>query len=66
MTWSLEWYLQVIERIGPMRQMQSGYDRVVFVYLILAKGTIDEDMLERQATKKSVQDLLLEAAKRRK
>lgn len=65
MTWDLETYMQVIERIGPTRQWQSGYERPVFVYQILARNTIDEDMRDRQLSKKSVQDSLLEAAKKR-
>lgn len=65
MTWSLDLYLQVIERIGPMRQLQSGYDRAVFVYQILARNTIDEDMLDRMNTNKSILDALREGVKRR-
>jgi SNF2 family DNA or RNA helicase len=65
MTWDLELYMQVVERIGPIRQQQSGYDRVVFIYQILARKTIDEEMLARQRDKRDVQDLLLEAAKNR-
>lgn len=65
MTWSLELYMQVIERIGPMRQMQSGHDRPVFIYQILARNTIDEEMCERQATHKNTLDLLMDAARRR-
>ena len=65
MTWSLELYMQVIERIGPMRQLQSGYNRPVFVYQILARNTIDVEMMRRQATHRSVMDLLMEAVKER-
>lgn len=63
--WSLEERLQVIERIGPTRQAQSGYDRPVFVYNIIAKGTLDEVVIDRIANKKSVQDLLIERMKMR-
>lgn len=66
LTWNLENYLQIIERIGPVRQMQSGFNRNVFVYHIVARDTIDEDVLIRLETKRSVQDILLEAMKRRK
>jgi SNF2 family DNA or RNA helicase len=61
--WNLEERLQVIERIGPTRQAQSGYDRPVFIYNLIAKGTVDELVIERIATKKSIQDLLLERMK---
>ena len=63
--WDMELRQQIIGRIGPERQMQAGFDRPVFVYDIVATGTIDEDVLLRHETKRSVQDLLLEAASRR-
>ena len=64
--WNLENHLQIIERIGPTRQMQSGYDRNVFIYRILARDTVDEMVLERLSTKREVQDILLDAMKKRK
>lgn len=64
--WALEEHLQVIERIGPMRQMQSGYKRPVFIYMLLMRDTIDETIVERLETKRSVQDILLDALKRYK
>lgn len=63
--WDLELRLQVIERIGPVRQMQSGYDRPVFVHQILTRGTLDEDVLLRHEGKMETQTLLLNAMKRR-
>lgn len=65
--WNLEERLQVIERIGPVRQMQAGHNRPVFIYNIVGQNTIDEMVLDRMDGKKSVQDVLLNAmAKRRK
>lgn len=64
--WNLEEYLQIIERIGPMRQKQAGYDRPCLVYPILTRRTVDELVMERLASKRSIQDILLEALKRRK
>lgn len=64
--WNLEEHMQIIERIGPMRQKQAGYDRPVFVYPILARNTVDDLVMERLTTKKSTQEVLLEALKRRK
>ena len=61
--WNLEERKQVIERIGPMRQMQAGKDRPVYVYDILARGTIDEIMLSRHESKADVQALLMQALK---
>jgi SNF2 family DNA or RNA helicase len=65
LNWSLEDRLQIIERIGPVRQLQAGYDRNVFVHNILARDTVDELVLARVETKREVQDLLLDALRRR-
>jgi len=64
--WNLEEHMQIIERIGPMRQKQAGYDRPVFIYPILARDTVDDLVMDRLTSKKSVQEILLEALKRRK
>jgi len=64
--WNLEEHLQIIERIGPTRQMQAGHDRPVFLHYILAHGTLDYDVMERLETKCNVQDSLINAMKRRK
>ena len=48
-----------------MRQYQSGHDRPVFIYDIVAEDTVDELVLARHDSKRSVQDLLMEAMKRR-
>jgi SNF2 family DNA or RNA helicase len=64
--WNLEEYMQIIERIGPMRQKQAGHDRPCLIYPILARDTVDEVVMERLASKRSVQDVLLAAMKRRK
>lgn len=63
--WDLEPRLQVLERIGPMRQKQAGMERPVFVYNIVAKNTIDELVIERTVSKRSVLDILLDAMKRK-
>ena len=62
--WNLENHDQIIERVGPTRQAQSGHDREVFVHYIVAHDTVDEIVKERRESKRSVQDLLLEAMKR--
>lgn len=59
--WGLENRLQIVERIGSIRQAQAGYDRPVFIYNIVARRTIDEVVLKRIETKREVVDLLLEA-----
>jgi SNF2 family DNA or RNA helicase len=63
--WNLDNYEQLIERIGPVRQIQSGFDRNVYIYNIIARNTMDEDVIRRRESKKSVQDTLLEAVKYR-
>lgn len=63
--WNLEDYMQAIERIGPTRQKTAGYDRPVFVYHIVARDTVDEIVMARRASKRGVQDLLLEHMRRK-
>jgi len=63
--WDLEQFQQIIERIGPTRQLQAGHDRPVFIYHIVATDTVDEIVMARRESKREVQDLLLEAMKRR-
>ncbi len=63
--WDLEQYQQITERIGPTRQAQAGHDRPVFVYHIVAKDTMDTVVMERRESKREVQDLLMEAMKKR-
>ena len=61
--WNLEDRMQIIERIGPVRQLQAGYDRPVWIYNIVCKKTVDNLVLQRVESKKSVQELLLTAMK---
>lgn len=61
--WDLEHHQQITERIGPVRQLQAGHDRPVFHHYIVAEGTLDEQVMGRLESKRSVQDLLLEAMK---
>ncbi len=63
--WNLELRQQIIERIGPVRQMQAGFNRPVYLYEILAEETIDELVAERHQGKAQVQELLMQAMKRR-
>lgn len=59
MDWNLEQYEQVIERIGPMRQLQSGYKRSVRIYHLVAKNTIEGNIYKALAAKEDVQNNLL-------
>ncbi len=63
--WNLEARLQIIERIGPMRQFQSGFDRPVFIHQIMTNDTLDESVLERHEGKNEVMQILMAAMKRR-
>ena len=63
-SWSLEADAQIIERLGPTRQVQSGYDRPVFVHRIVAAKTLEEVVVARLKSKASVQDALMDAMKR--
>jgi SNF2 family DNA or RNA helicase len=66
LNWALEEHLQIIERIGPLRQKQAGFERPVHVHYIMAKSTIDDLILARLRSKKSVQEIMIEAMKERK
>lgn len=66
LNWSLEEHMQIIERVGPMRQKQAGFDRPVFVHYIMARNTVDDMVFERLQSKKTVQQILLDAMKARK
>lgn len=63
--WDLEQHEQIIERIGPARQVQAGLNRPVYVHRIVARRTVDELVLQRLKTKASVQSVLLDAMKER-
>jgi SNF2 family DNA or RNA helicase len=63
--WNLEEYQQIIERIGPTRQAQAGHDRPVFIHQLVAKNTMDAVVMQRRESKREVQDLLMEAMKKK-
>lgn len=65
LNWNLEEHMQIIERIGPLRQKQAGHNRPVFVHYIMARQTVDSMVLERLQSKKTVQEVLVEAMKRK-
>lgn len=55
---------QIIGRIGPVRQFQSGFERPVYIYDIVAVDTRDEDVLASHGEKREIQDFLLETMRR--
>lgn len=60
---NLEYHDQILERVGPMRQFQAGKNRPVYLHYLVARGTIDEVEMTRRATKRSVQDALMDYMK---
>jgi SNF2 family DNA or RNA helicase len=62
-TWDLELREQLIERIGPVRQMQAGLNRVVNVYNLIAERTFDKVVFDRSLSKATVQQAIMEAVR---
>lgn len=56
--WNLDSRMQVIARIGKVRQFQAGLNRPAFIHNIVTRNTIDEDILERLETKKTIEQSL--------
>lgn len=57
--WGARNRVQLIERIGPTRQLQSGHPRAVFVHDLVARDTVDEDVLASYANGLTVMETLL-------
>ena len=56
-----ELYQQVLDRLGPVRQLQSGYDRPVFIDHILARDTVDDRVTTpARVLRKSVMEAFLD------
>lgn len=65
--WDLELLDQILGRTGHVRQIQSGRPETIpVVNRIIARGTVDEDVIERHVSKRDVQDILKAAMKRRR
>jgi hypothetical protein len=62
--WDLELRTQVIERLGPARQLSAGFDRVVLIYDIIANSTIDNEVNERLAGRLTEEEALMAARAR--
>lgn len=65
-TWNWEDKYQMLQRIGPMRQIQAGFDRVVTVHDIIADDTLDDLVIAATDAKQSVEDALKQACKKRR
>ncbi|WP_295450897.1 DEAD/DEAH box helicase [uncultured Thiodictyon sp.] len=59
--WNLEYYQQFNARLH-----RQGQTKPVFIYHVVARDSVDELILNRLATKRSVQDILMEALKLRR
>lgn len=57
---------QMIARIGPVRQFQAGFKRIVRVWDIQADDTIEQDVIESNDEKLSVEDAFRRGQARRK
>jgi len=57
--WKLSETMQMLERIGPMRQFNAGLNRAVFEHRIIAEDTLDSVVLESHERNCTVQDALL-------
>ena len=60
LTWSLELYQQANARLH-----RQGQKETVIIHHLIAKGTVDEDVMEVLEDKESNQDALLESVKAR-
>ena len=63
--WKVEPYLQIAERVGPVRQAQAGFKRNVYIYRIVARNTVDEDVLKVIENNVAIQDVLMDSLRRR-
>ena len=53
------WWTPAVEQQAIVRAYRIGQDKPVFVYKLLASGTVEDKMLELQARKAGLADLLL-------
>jgi hypothetical protein len=64
LTWNFSDYAQVIERLGPTRQAQSGLNRTVYVNHLVTENTVDEDILDVLAGRESLASLIRRRTKK--
>jgi SNF2-related domain len=56
-------YSQVIERLGPTRQLQAGYNRLVYLYHLMADHTVDAHTRAVREGRRSEYDAFMDALK---
>jgi SNF2 family DNA or RNA helicase len=62
--WNAELWTQMIERVGPARQAQAGKKAAVRVWYAIAKGTVDQDVIDSNFRKITVEQALKRARAR--
>lgn len=63
--WNAEWWRQMIERVGPARQAQLGKKEVVRVWYARARGTIENEVIDSNFKKITVEEALKRARAQR-
>ena len=56
---------QIIARIGAVRQYQANTGKTVVIHQIIVRESIDEDILDRIESKKTVEEALKAGLARR-
>jgi SNF2 family DNA or RNA helicase len=64
--WKTGERMQIIERVGAMRQFQIGRNEAMFIYDIVARGTEDENAMKVHHGNQTVQDVILAHMNRRR
>lgn len=64
-TWNAELWQQFIERVGPTRQAQAGFKRVVRIWTVRTRGTIEREVIDSNFGKISAEQALKRARARR-
>lgn len=63
--WNAELWTQMLNRVGPARQAQAGKKKVVRVWYARARGTIEQDVIDSNFRKISIEDALKRARAQR-
>lgn len=63
--WNAEWWKQMIERVGPVRQAQAGKKAAVRVWWAKARGTIESEVVDSNFKKLTVEEALKRARAQR-
>ena len=63
-TYNLEHFLQFNERVGGVRQAQSGYNRPLVCHSIVVKGSVEEEIAASLSSKDATQNGLKAAVNR--